>query len=214
MRASPHRRPGTGGRLVACAAVAALLATAGLCLPAGVIQTTGRIDPAQSKACDAKLTRLLEFAAQESGAQRRETTFTEDEVNSYLALELSSQYHPSLKSLTVSFEETGLNAVAIIDFDRLGLTSKEFVTQLLATMFTGLHRLSIRGALVAEDGLGYLKLEQARFDRLSLPNVLVEEIVTAVGRKQDPPFDPMQQSPMPYRIRRVEVRRGFIVVHQ
>jgi len=35
-----------------------------------------------------------------------------------------------------------------------------------------------------------------------------------VGRKQDPPFDPMQPSKMPYEIQKVDVHSGYIVVYQ
>lgn len=164
--------------------------------------------------CAEKLARLEEFASRKNGDGSRTTRFTETEVNSYLALEVSRQYHPSLKSVTFTFEESRLGCLALVDFDRLEMSSTQFVTQILAKMFSGVHALRISGQLVAEGGQAYFRLGDARFDSTTLPNFLVEEIVSTVGRKQKPPFDPMKPSDMPYKIRRVEVHSGFITVLQ
>ena len=174
---------------------------------------TGISKPAADR-CGEKLVRLEAFASREGGEGTQTTRFTQSEVNSYLALEVSRQYHPSLKSVTFTFEESKLSCVALVDFDQLELTSTQFVTQILAKMFSGVHALSISGQLVAEGGQAYFKLATARFDSTTLPNILVEEIVSAVGRKQKPPFDPMKPSEMPYKIKRVEVHSGSITVYQ
>ena len=54
----------------------------------------------------------------------------------------------------------------------------------------------------------------ARFDGTLLPNFMVSEIITAVGRKQRPPFDPLQPSQMIYAIDRVDVHAGYFIVYQ
>jgi len=42
----------------------------------------------------------------------------------------------------------------------------------------------------------------------------VEEIISTVGKRQKPPFDPMQPSQMPYGIQKVETGQGYITVYQ
>ena len=79
-------------------------------------------------------------------------------------------------------------------------------------MFSGVHTMAADGQLVANDGKAHFKLEQALFDGSALPKPLVEGIISAVGRKQNPPFDPLQPSEMPYEINKVDVHSGYIIV--
>jgi hypothetical protein len=162
--------------------------------------------------CAKKVARLETFTPEKSPKQT--TRFSEAEINSYLALDLSQHYHPSLRSLVMKFEEDSLQGVATIDFDQLALHSKKGLTRLLAGLLSGVHTLDVRGKLIATGGKGYFELEEARFDGTSLPNLLVEEIISAVGRKQKPPFDPLQPSRLPYNIQSVDVNPGHILVHQ
>jgi hypothetical protein len=168
-----------------------------------------------SDSCSAKVKKLEDLASDPKRKEKHQSTrFTEPEINSYLALELSTHYHPSLKSLVMKFEEAKLQGVATIDFDELGMTSKKVLTRLMARLFSGVHTLTIRGELRAAEGKGHFVLEEALFDESTLPNFLVEEIITSVGGKQKPPFDPLQPSQMPYGIDRVEIHKGYIIVHQ
>jgi hypothetical protein len=94
------------------------------------------------------------------------------------------------------------------------MNSTKMLTRLVANLFSGMHSLSMSGKLAARGGMANFILDVARFDDTALPNFLVEEIISAVGRKQKPPFDPMQPSRMPYAIDRVEVHREYILVCQ
>jgi hypothetical protein len=76
------------------------------------------------------------------------------------------------------------------------------------------HKLTARGQLLSGNGKASFRLEQARFDNSTLPKALVEEIITAVGRKQNPPFDPLQPSQLFYDIDKVDVHPGHILVYQ
>jgi hypothetical protein len=104
--------------------------------------------------------------------------------------------------------------MAAIDFDELSMNAKGGLTRLFAQLFSGTHTLTVRGTLQTKAGKGNFVLESAAFDNTTLPNFIVEEIISSVGRKQKPPFDPLQPSTMPYRIDRVEVHSGYIVVYQ
>jgi hypothetical protein len=164
--------------------------------------------------CRAKLNDLEGFAKRHKRDQKQTTKFSEDEVNSYLALDLKSKYHACLKSLVIAFRENNLQATAKIDFDRLGSTSTSFLSKLIGLMFSGVHTLAVDGEFVSSNGIGNFRLHRAVFDDSTLPKRLVEEIITAVGRKQNPPFNPLQPSKMPYEIDRVEVHTGYIIVFQ
>jgi hypothetical protein len=164
--------------------------------------------------CDSKLRELENFAVKRKSGAKNTTRFSENEINSYLAFHLSKKYHPSLKSLSVTFEENKLQTVASVDFDRLGTASTAFMPKIIAFLFSGTHIIDAHGQLISNKGNAHFLLERARFDENVLPKSIVEGIITAVGRKQDPPFDPLQPSKMPYEIKEVDVHPGYIVVYQ
>ena len=194
-------------------AVLVLLVIALNLAAAGMDETA--ISKAAAANCKLKIESLEAFAARPTPAGHQTTRFTQNEINSYLSLYLSAKYGPGLKTLFVTCEEDNrLQALAVLDFDRLGMNSSRLAIRLMADLFSGTHKLATRGALSSMGGKAYFQLEEARFDDNSLPGFLVEEIITFVGRKQHPPFDPLKPSEMPYRIDRVEVHMGCIVVHQ
>jgi hypothetical protein len=176
--------------------------------------TASRITRAAADRCDAKLKILESYASHRRTGGGQKTQFSEDEVNAYLALDLSSKYHPCLKSLTVTFEEDRLQGVAMIDFNRLGKGSTKVLPKLLSIIFSGVHAIKARGRLVSGNGKAYFRLEEARFDNTALPKTLVEGIITAVARKQNPPFDPLQPSKLFYGIQKADFHPGYILVYQ
>jgi len=172
------------------------------------------ISKAAAERCDTKLKALEKFAELPNPSRKQTTRFMEDEVNSYLALDLSPGFHPCLKSLQMIFEEGNLRAMASIDFDKLGTVSTKIMPKLLSALLSGTHTLDARGQLLSRNGKANFRLDQARFDNSNLPKSLVEEIITAVGKRQNPPFDPLQPSDLPYRIEEVDVHQGYITVYQ
>ncbi len=172
------------------------------------------ISRAAAQSCDAKIRRMEAFDAAADKGKSLNTRLTEEELNSYLAIVLSPNYHPSLKSIQLKFDEGRLQGMARVDFDRLELGSNPLLSGLTRRMLSGIHELKVIGSLVSGSGKANFKLDEATFDGVALPNVLVTEIISAVGRKQNPPFDPMTPSPLPYSIQKVDVHSGFILVYQ
>jgi len=174
---------------------------------------TDGVTLAAARTCDHKVKLLQEFAPK-AADERQTLRFTAEEINSYLALVLAKKYHPSLKRLVVELGDSALRGIASIDFDRLSLTGKQGFSRFLPRLFAGIHQLRIDGILHADEGTGRFEVRLAQFDRLKLPVFLVEEIVSAVGKKQTPPFDPIRPSSLPYGIKRVDVLPGEIIIRQ
>ncbi len=172
------------------------------------------ITKAAADSCGAKIKKLEAYDEAHNYAVRQTTRFSEAEWNSYLALVLKPNYHPSLKDIRLKFEEGRLQAAATIDFDSLNFSSTNSVNSLIRSMLTGVHLLTVWGQLISDAGKASFKLEEARFDTITLPNLLVVEILGAVGRRQTPPFDPTKPNDLPYHILKVEVHAGYIVVDQ
>jgi len=181
----------------------------------GTGETTASISQAAADSCNLKVKSLEDFAANSSATQSQTTRLSQNEINSYLALDLSSKFSPGLKSLQLTFEEGNLlQALALIDFDKLEMAPTKPFAHLIANMFSGIHQLTLRGGIVAQAGKASFRLGDARFDGNALPGFLVEEILTAVGRRQNPPFDPLHPTQMPYHIEQVDVHSGYIIVRQ
>lgn len=213
-----EKPPGCGSQrrsgLLACFAVWSLILLT--CNPLAMQSSSpvGDITKAAADSCDAKISRLEAYDAAHNPAVRQTTRFSEAEWNSYLAIVLKPNYHPSLKEIRLKFEEGRLQAVATIDFDSLNFSSTKSLNNLMRSMLTGVHALTVWGRLISDAGKANFQLDEARFDTITMPNLLVVEIMSAVGRRQDPPFDPTQPNNLPYNILKVEVHSGYIVVYQ
>jgi hypothetical protein len=172
------------------------------------------ISKSAADSCDAKVKRLASIDAARKPSQPQTTRFSEAEWNSYMALRLSPNYHPSLREIYFRFEKDRLRATAKVDFDKLSFDSTQAVTRLIRSMLTGVHSLEVAGSLLASAGKATFQLQEARFDNLPLPNLLVTEMLAAVGRRQVPPIDPTQPNALPYHISKIEVNSGFFTVYQ
>jgi hypothetical protein len=188
-----------------------------LCSAASFVAAkAGVFTPSKTAAaeCRSKLSKLEAFPGKHVSGETQTTKLSESEINSYLALDLGARYHPCLKSLVMGFEENRLKATATIDFDLLGMASSKILPKLISLLFSGVHTIAADGQLVTNDGKAHFKMNQALFDGSALPKPLIEGIISAVGRKQNPPFDPLQPSKMPYEINKVDVHPGYIIVYQ
>ena len=200
--------------LLACFGASALLVLTSSLPAMQSSNPVSGITEAAADSCDAKIKRLEAYDEAHNYAIRQTTRFSDAEWNSYLAFVLKPNYHPSLKDIRLKFEEGRLQAAATIDFDSLNLSSTKSVNSLIRSMLSGVHLLTAWGRLISDAGKANFRLEEARFDTITLPNVLVVEILSAVGRKQNPPFDPTQPNDLPYHILKVEVHAGYIIVNQ
>ena len=185
-------------------------------LAPAVPEQSGEREPTVQLAdqCSAKVKRMMTNANLVELPNPTVYRFSEAEVNSYLEFELRQYFHASLKSLSFDFEQQRLISIAALDFDALGLHSDSVLTALLSKIWSGVHILLIEGNLIADAGKVRLELLEAKFDQADLPRTLVKQIISAVGKNQNPPFDPMELSALPYRIRQVDVHKEYILIHQ
>jgi hypothetical protein len=180
-------------------------------------QPRARLSPASKAAaerCRLKMKGVEDFDALQNPERGQTTKFSEEEVNAYLAEDLNFETNPSLKELRITLENQRLRAEAMIDFDRLGMTSTKLFAKIITMLFSGTHTLTAQGRLVSAEGEAHFELQQALFDDTTIPKSLVEEIITAVGQKQNPPFDPLKPSKLLYKIDKIETHRGYIIVYQ
>ena len=151
---------------------------------------------------------------QEEPFRERSTRITEEEVNSYLSLDLDSKYQSCLRTLRFTFQQDVLESLASVDFDCVKEVSPKSLPKYISLIFSGIHVITGRGKIISDDGEGRVELEQILFDGKRVPNFLIEEAVEAVCEAQDLSYNPLQPSRLPYSIKRITVHPGYIMVYQ
>ena len=161
-----------------------------------------------------KMTGMETYAAGQETVEEKTTRFTEEEINSYLSLHGDSKYRSCIKYFRITLEQEFLVGTASVNFDCLQEKSPGSISGLITGLFSGTHTLTARGSIHNEDGKGNFQLEEARFDAVALPGFLVEQMITSICMRLDPPFDPMEPSPFPLKIRSIHINNGQIMVRQ
>lgn len=171
------------------------------------------VSEAAAQTFNDKVNDIETYAAGEGG-EGKTTRLTEQEINSYLNLHGNSKYRSCIQYFKISLAEESLVGTASVNFDCLRQTAPGSVSGLITGLFSGIHTLTARGNIQSDNGKGNFRLEEARFDSLPLPGFLVEQLITSICMRLDPPFDPMEPSPFPLKIRNIRIEPGQIMVLQ
>ena len=137
---------------------------------------------------------------------------SQTEINAYLLDELRHQEESAIESVSVILRDGGFLAIIGIDPDRLQLGEVGMTGNLLGLLFEGKQTLEIEGRLHVNQGNGTYQVERVRFQSVTLPIVLIDQILSSLGQGQNPPLDLTSGFPMPYGIRSVIVSPGQVVI--
>jgi hypothetical protein len=185
----------------------------------GVVSASGAVPP-PSRADAARL-RVKVEAIERNGSARRPATLatviTEREVNAYLAFDATSELPAGFTEprMTV-LPDLKLSGTATIDLDaiRKERQSRSWLDPL--TYMGGKVAVAVSGRLTSSDGLARFALDRATIGGITVPKILVQELVTFYSRTPGNPRglnldDPY---PLPARIRQIDIRRGEAIVRQ
>ena len=154
----------------------------------------------------------LSANSQKGHPPRRTYQLSQAEINAYLLDELRHQEENAVKSIMVLLRDGEFVTILEIDPDRLPLGGDTTTGGLLGLLFEGKQTLEIEGQLSVNSGSGNYQIQQVRFNGMVLPIELVNEILTSLGRSQNPPLDPTSTFPMPYGIQSVVVSSGQVII--
>lgn len=138
----------------------------------------------------------------------RAYTVTEAELNAYLAERLREESRKDVQALRARFREGSFASSLTLDMDEVEVKGDSLTLELFRTLLSGHATLEVEGRLVVENGKGTLILESTRINDITVPVSLVSFILSEVGKKQNPPFDPTDSFPMPYGIKAVKIEPG------
>lgn len=167
-----------------------------------------------------RLQRKIDEIAKNASAvpvRPKKTRVTENELNSYLAINARDKIHPGLTQPEITMIGEGwLAGRGLVDLDEFKRhrSSQGFLDPL--NYLSGKVPVTARGHLRANGAKGQFTLESAHIHGISLPKPILQELVTYFTRSpglpggldMDKPFD------LPAKIREIMVGKGEATIVQ
>lgn len=207
------RRAGVpAGRRVAALVAAAWVSGAVLAVTAA---------PAATKelaaACAKKIDTVMKAAPQASGAPAKRTTFSEGELNSWLAFDGSERLPVGVTDPGVTLLGDGrAQGRAVVDLELMG--KKRGSGGLLDpwSYLGGRVPVVATGVVRTDAGVGRFALESAQVSGITVPKWLLQEMVSFYAKSPSRPRGISLDDPfaLPVGIENLEVRQGQAVVIQ
>lgn len=185
----------------------ALIAVAAFAL--GQTPTTpppGSSDPGAERV--EKMLDELEAREQAQDKEKRTYTLIESDLNAFLAAKIKERPRKDVESLRIQMKDVIFTTFLTVDMDQVEIKGDSMTKSLLKALFRGKQTIEFDGRLKTDNGKGTYEVERATLNGMPLPPSIVNSILSAVGRQQDPPFDPMEPFDLPYAIKTVKVSPG------
>ena len=163
----------------------------------------------------AKVTRILEELREndeQDTVSNRTYQVSEEELNAYLSAQLLQQHQKAVESIAMLLKEGTFLTRVEVNVDELQFPEDDVTTGYLRLLLKGIQTLEIEGKLEAENGLATYRVQEARLSGITLPALLVNNLLSSLGKKNDPPFDPTQPFEMPYGIQSFTFQPGKVIM--
>ncbi len=190
----------------------------GLFLIVGCLCFTAESRPQGGQANEtgvAKVTGILEELREndEQGTVPNRTyQVTEEELNAYLSAQLHQQHQKAVESIALLLKEGTFLTRVEVNVDELQFPVDDVMTGYLKLLLKGIQTLEIEGTLEAENGMATYRVQEARLSGIPIPARLVNNLLSSLGKKNDPPFDPSQPFEMPYGIQSFTFQPGTVIM--
>lgn len=175
------------------------------------------LTPAAADLCAKKAIAVSERGTQARGAGARRTTFTEQEINSYLTLRAGSSLPPGLSKASIGMPGQGqVTATVVVDLDVVGKTRAPGGSMEVLSLLGGRVPVTLRGTLRARNGTGTFELQDADVSGFPVPARLLQELLSYYTKTPARPggYRIDDAFALPYGIRTIEVGVGQAVVVQ
>lgn len=163
------------------------------------------ISPELAASCTSKYNALREGS---TGA----VNFSEGEINSWLAFDLSSVYPDGVGDVSVQLQRNNAIVLANIDFDRLKVSVPNLLPDLMQYLFTGVHDVRVEGTISGQNGRAEYDITSVTLDEVPVPSFMVEMILTRALRRRFPGKNVGSPFTLPYQIDRLSILPGRIEV--
>jgi hypothetical protein len=145
------------------------------------------------------------------------TTVTENEVNSFIALELGDTLPDGVVDPSLTIHGTGrVSGRATVDLDAVRKASGYTSPLDPRSYLTGHLPVTATGVIRATNGVGRLELQSASVGGVPIPKLVLQEIVSYYSKSPERPagINLDDEFPLPARIREIQVEPGHAIVVQ
>jgi hypothetical protein len=142
------------------------------------------------------------------------TSFTDRELNAYLTFNGQSRLPVGLREPRVTVPAANrFDGRALVDLDEVR-NSKDY--GFLGLLLQGVHELKLSGTFSGTNGKGVVHISAASLDGVSVPQSLVDTLVSHFSKSPDMPGGFALDRPfdLPSRIRMLQLQNGLITVIQ
>jgi hypothetical protein len=162
------------------------------------------VSPEAAASCASKYNLLR------SGTTTGAINFTEPEINSWLALDLSHSYPNGVRDVSVQLRRNNAVVLANVDFDLLKVSVPNLLPDMMQYLFTGVHDVRVEGTINGRNGSAEYDIESVTLDDVPLPSFAVEMLLTRVLRRRFPGKNVESPFNLPFGIDRLSILPGRI----
>ena len=172
------------------------------------IQSSADTPEAAAKRVESVLTEL-ENREKEKDQPSRTYVLAEPDMNAYLASEIAKRERKDVEHLSVKMNDQNRFITSLtVNLDKVDIKADSMTKTLFRTFLRGTQTIEMDGKLTTDKGKGTYEVQSASMNGVPLPATLVNAILSAVGKQQDPPFDPTEPFDLPYKIQSITVSSG------
>jgi len=137
---------------------------------------------------------------------------TEDELNAYIEQTYRSKPKGGVRSASVKLlNDNRVSADGVINVEDLK-TENSMALKMITLMFSGDQALKVEAKLLFQGNTVFYELERAQFNKIALPNLLVQKLIEILARKQSQKTDVTKPVPLSSKIKHVEIRQGVLLI--
>jgi hypothetical protein len=200
-------------RVIACVGAVALM-TAASALPG---DAQARATTRDAQALKQKVAAIAAHGERAAKTPQR-TTVTENELNSYLALEMGDDLPAGVGDPSVAILGTGrISGRAVVDLDAVRKASQSTSLFDPRTYLTGRLPVTAVGVLRTQNGTGKFELESTSIGGVPIPKLFLQEIVAYYSKSPTKPggISLDDNFALPARIREIQVEQpGHAIIVQ
>ncbi len=155
---------------------------------------------------------VVEFlqAAQKGVEPGQTFTIPESDLNAFIRQQIEQARVAAVESIAVTLSTGTFDSTVVVDFDKL--ETEETVGSMVKSMFKGKQTLQLVGSVYGKAGLVHYETESASMNGIPLPASVVDMLLSSIGKKQQPPFDPTEPFPLPKGVKTLVVEPGKVVM--
>jgi hypothetical protein len=147
-------------------------------------------------------------------ASRQTIVLTQRQLNSWVNLSLGAKIPEGVSGLDLGLQKDRVVARGTLDLDRLKSKMPQGVGLGLLAFLSGAVPVELRGRFSSAEGTGKVEVEEALVAGVSLPPMVLAQIVSQSTRSAKRPqgFDILAPFPLPFAARRVRLEPGRALV--